>query len=333
MQGQGLAEVVGALAQGPAVARGQDHHSIVLQTRDSKRQKMSLKIEGEEVGNSLNEKENISPAHSEKQQLGSMKKQQQQHQVQLPLQPTAQQNLSQQQTSLQMPVQLPSNYNQHLLPPNYSQHLLPPNYSQHLLPPNYNQHLLPPNYNQHLLPPNYKQLQQLSPYFQQPPLYLHQLPQGAALYPQLPGFQPPLAYQFHQVAGPQPPYRGQSLAGCAPTNQGHTVAGSPPNYQHQLSPYYQQQSPYHHQLPQGAALYQPNSGFQPPLAYQFHHMAGSPPLNQVQQVSGVPPTHQGQQVAGAPPTYQVQQVAGAPPTQQVAGALPTTLVDCKTKKV
>ena len=130
------------------------------------------------------------------------------------------------------------------------------------------------------------------------------------MYPQLPGFQPPLAYQFHQVAGPQPPYRGQSLAGCAPTNQGHTVAGSPPNYQHQLSPYYQQQSPYHHQLPQGAALYQPNSGFQPPLAYQFHHMAGSPPLNQVQQVSGVPPTHQGQQVAGAPPTYQVQQVAG-----------------------
>ena len=33
LQGQGLAEVVGALAQGPAVAKGQDHHSIVLQKR------------------------------------------------------------------------------------------------------------------------------------------------------------------------------------------------------------------------------------------------------------------------------------------------------------
>ena len=157
MQGQGLAEVVGALAQGPAVARGQDHHSIVLQTRDSKRQKMSLKIEGEEVGNSLNEKENISPAHSEKQQLGSMKKQQQQHQVQLPLQPTAQQNLSQQQTSLQMPVQLPSNYNQQLLPPNY------------------NQHQLPSTFNQQQLPLSNYQLQ-LSPYYQQIPPYHHQLP-------------------------------------------------------------------------------------------------------------------------------------------------------------
>jgi len=38
VEGQGLAEVVGALAQGPAVAKGQDHHSIVLQTRASNSQ-------------------------------------------------------------------------------------------------------------------------------------------------------------------------------------------------------------------------------------------------------------------------------------------------------
>ena len=109
LQGQGLAEVVGALAQGPAVARGQDHHNIVLQSRDSKKRKMSLKIEGEEVGQTSEDKENVPPAHTEKQQLGSMKKKPLQNMHQhSPKQPQLYDQQHPQ--SLKMPVQLPPYY-------------------------------------------------------------------------------------------------------------------------------------------------------------------------------------------------------------------------------
>ena len=168
LQGQGLAEVVGALAQGPAVAKGQDNHSIVLQTRASKRQKLSLKIEGKEVGQISCEKENKPPGNSEQQQLGSSKiplqnmnqsspKQPQLYQQQQPSvfhdQLLSPPNLPQHQLSLPTPM---------LLPPNF-QHQLPQNYNQYQLAPN-NQHQLPPNYNQQLMSPNYQH--QLSPYHQ-----------------------------------------------------------------------------------------------------------------------------------------------------------------------
>ena len=39
----------GAIAQGPSVAKGDTHNQVVLQTRHPKRQKVSLRIDGDEV--------------------------------------------------------------------------------------------------------------------------------------------------------------------------------------------------------------------------------------------------------------------------------------------
>ena len=49
LQGQGLADVSGAIAQGPSVAKGDTHNQVILETRHPKRQKVSLKVDGAEV--------------------------------------------------------------------------------------------------------------------------------------------------------------------------------------------------------------------------------------------------------------------------------------------
>ena len=44
-----MADVSGAIAQGPSVAKGDTQNQVVLQTRHHKRQKVSLRIDGDEV--------------------------------------------------------------------------------------------------------------------------------------------------------------------------------------------------------------------------------------------------------------------------------------------